>query len=120
MLPEEMELNNPKVIPASWYRYKRQDVDTNTRRNAVKEGYERWIDWETQTKALYEKHSKALLDDGAVAAAIVVGKLADDVSDELADAEKEKLELEAMDYDPTGIIDMQSKTDFASKVASWL
>lgn len=120
ILPREQELKNPSVIPQSWYRYKRQDVDSNTRRNAVKEGYERWVAWEQETKALYEEHAKELYDNGAVAASIVVGNLADGVSRELATAEQEKLQLEAMEYDLTGIIEMQGETDFVSKVASWL
>ena len=32
-----------EVIPRSWYNYERKDVDINTKRNAVKEGYEKWI-----------------------------------------------------------------------------
>lgn len=30
-----------EVIPRSWYNYERKDVDINTKRNAVKEGYEK-------------------------------------------------------------------------------
>lgn len=114
-LPQEQELKNPAVIPSGWYGYKRQDVDSATRRNGVAEGFSRWIEWEKSTKELYEEKAKSLLDMGAVAGAIVVGKLASDVNDELATAEQEKLELEAMNYDLAGIIELQSKSDLASK-----
>ena len=38
------DMNNPQVIPDSWYRYTRQEVDTGTKKSSVKAGVERWVD----------------------------------------------------------------------------
>ena len=34
-------VDDPKVIPNSWYAYERKDVDATTKRNAVKTGLEK-------------------------------------------------------------------------------
>lgn len=108
LLPQK-ETANPQAIPSSWFNYKRQDVDTSTRRNAVDEGYTQWIKWEIDTKALYEASARSLYEAGAIASAIVVEKLVSDVERELKNAEEEKLDLEAMSYDLPGIIEMQKE-----------
>ena len=36
------DMNNPRVIPDSWYT--RQEVDTGTKKSSVKAGVERWVD----------------------------------------------------------------------------
>lgn len=106
LLPQN-EADNPQAIPSSWYNYMRKDVDTSTRRNAVGDGFAQWIKWETDTKALYEESVHSLYEGGAIASAIVLEKLVADVDCELKTAEEEKMELDAMNYDMTGIIQMQ-------------
>ena len=49
------EIPQPKVIPDGWFNYKTQDVDTGTKRSAVKELMTKWINWEIKTKKLYEE-----------------------------------------------------------------
>ena len=51
----EQPIENPEVIPQNWYQYTRQDVDANTKRNAVKNGLDKWVEWEQETKKLYEQ-----------------------------------------------------------------
>jgi negative regulator of replication initiation len=45
--------DKPKIIPETWYKYTTMAVDTNTKRNAVKDLMTKWIDWERSTKKLY-------------------------------------------------------------------
>jgi len=42
------------IVPNNWYEYKREDVDINTRRSAVKTGLERYVYWERDTKKFFE------------------------------------------------------------------
>lgn len=51
----KLEVSDPEIIPSSWYKYSRQDVDNGTKKNAVKNGLTLWREWETETKELYEK-----------------------------------------------------------------
>lgn len=48
------------------------DVDIATRQNALKTGISTWIDWEKETKSLYESMYKELCDIGEIAAACKV------------------------------------------------
>lgn len=108
LLPEA-EVKDPQAIPSSWYNYKRQDVDASAKRNAVGDGYSQWVKWETTTKGLYEQSVRDLYEAGAIAGAIVVEKLVADVDRELRQAEEERLDLEAMNYDLVGIVEMQKE-----------
>ena len=105
----EMPFNNPSVIPESWYKYSRQDVNSTTRKNAIQVGFEKWINWEKDTKQLYEHMYQELIAGGEVAAAEELAKYICDVDKELAKACQKKLELEAIDYDATLIMDKQEE-----------
>ena len=98
-LIEEEIIEDPNIIPASWYRYTRQEVDTNTKRNAVKSGIERWVAWEQETKDLYEKMHGELMDLGEVAAANKLSCWIHDVDDELKYAQRKHINLLTSDYD---------------------
>lgn len=97
-LIEEDEVGNPNVIPSSWYRYARQDVDTNTKRNAVKTAIESWVSWEEQTKDLYEAMYKELMDINEVAAAKQIACFMHDVDKELKWAQRKHITLKATDF----------------------
>lgn len=98
-LIEEEVIENPDVIPASWYRYTRQEVDANTKRSAVKSGIERWVSWEEETKTLYEKMYKELMEIGEVAAAKRLCRNIHDVDKELKWAQRKHINLVTSDYD---------------------
>ena len=91
-------VEDPKVIPDSWYNYGRWDVDTNTKQNALKTGITLWIDWEKKSKKLYEEMYKELCEIGEIAAACKVKELICDVDKELKYAEREGLKLKSIDY----------------------
>lgn len=97
-------------IPANWYNYARKDVDATTKRRAVRDAMAKWVDWETQTRALYMQAYTDLLDIGEVDYADFIGKkLVCDVSDELKFAERLFMELECCDYDMVYLTEIQDK-----------
>ena len=97
-LIEEEIIENPDVIPSSWYRYSRQEVDANTKRNAVKSGIEKWVAWESETKDLYEKMHKELMEIGEVAAANKLSCYIHDTDCELKWAQRKHIDLLTSDY----------------------
>ena len=103
LIPDS-EIENPKIIPDSWYNYTRQDVDPSTKKNAVKNGLVTWYEWERDTKILYEKMYKELMNIGEVAAASKVHCFLMDTDDELKKVERYMLDKMATNYDINGII----------------
>ena len=106
-LIEEDVIENPNVIPVSWYRYTRQDVDINTKRNAVKTGIEKWVAWEQETKDLYEKMYQELMNLGEVATAKRVSCSICDVGKELKWAQRKHIDLVMADYSISYILGEQ-------------
>ena len=98
---------DPGIIPASWRKYARTDVDTNTKRNAVKTGLEKWVTWERESKQLYEQMYQELMNLGEIATAQKILDLVKDVSEELKVAEQYHLNKRATDYDIVDIIEEQ-------------
>lgn len=111
----DARIETPKMIPDLWYKHVRRDVDTTTRIGAVKMGLEKWVEWETETKKLYEDSYKCLMEQGDVASAIFVYGLIKDVDDELATAEEYLLDKEATNYDMTHIMDEQTTEEHSFK-----
>lgn len=95
------------TIPDSWFNYNRQEVDTNTLRLAVEDGFSMWIQWEKKTKSLYEQMSSELFGLGAYAAGVQLMNRVTDVDHELASAEQAKLNLDSSKYDIVYILDQQ-------------
>ena len=106
-LIEEEQIEAPDIIPASWYRYTRSEVDVSTKRNAVKNGMEKWAAWEKDTKAYYEKAYMDLLEAGDVDGALFVQHLVEEVDCELKWAERKILDLSAADYNMAFILGEQ-------------
>lgn len=111
LIPYE-EVENPEVIPENWYNYTRQDVDATTKKNAVRNGLTKWVEWERNTKLFYEQMYKELMDINEVASACKVKCLIMDVDCELKKAERYLLNKAAINYDINSIISEQrSKHD---------
>jgi hypothetical protein len=104
-----MSVSDPKIIPDSWYKYTRQDVDSATKKTAVKNGLQVWVDWEKETKKLYEESYKELFDLGEIAAAMKIKELVCDVDCELKKAERYQLDKKAVDYDMITIMSEQEE-----------
>ena len=92
-------IDRVEVIPISWYKYTQFDVDINSKRNAIKTMFETWIKWEKETKALITKLCVDLFEINDLAAMEELKKYLCDVDEELADAEKEYLDLAATGFD---------------------
>ena len=93
LIPVE-PMNRPDVIPDSWYRYMRQDVDAGTKRNGKEVGIRKWVEWERETKKFYQDMWKELIDIGEVAAAQFISRYISAVDEELKCAEREHMNLE--------------------------
>ena len=104
---EQIQFKN--IFSTSWYKYSAQAVDATTRRNAIKDLITKWIEWEKDTKKLYEEMYLELTNLREVATMIKLQKIIEDVDKELSHAQIKQLNLEAIDYDIVLIIDEQLK-----------
>lgn len=104
---ETSQFEEVKVIPSSWYKHNQFEVDTGTKRSALRDMMKQWVDWEKSTKELLQTLYKELTELGEIAAAKEIECFLCDVDDELKQAEKEWLKLETIGYDITLIIDWQ-------------
>lgn len=103
----ETRIDNPNIIPESWFKYSRNDVDASTKMNAVKNGMTKWVEWESDTKKLYEKLYQELINIGEIADASMLQCLICDVDKELKIASKQYLKLKSVDYNIGHIIGEQ-------------
>lgn len=98
---------NPKIIPDGWYKHNTMEVDANTKRQAVKTMMEKWIEWERDTKKLYQEMYHELCGLNEIAAANEIKYYICGVDDELVHAEKKFIKLESLGYDIGSIINWQ-------------
>ena len=108
-LIEEIPIENPDIIPSSWYRYTRAEVDVTTKRNAVKSGVTKWVSWEKETKEKYQKAYADLMDIGDAASAIFIQEFIKDVDCELKWAERKEIDLASADYNMSFILGEQKR-----------
>lgn len=101
------KIPQPEIIPQTWYKYTTMDVDTNTKRQAIQTMMKKWIEWERDTKKLYQEMHQELCTLGEVAAADEIKEYIRDVDDELKHAEKKFIKLESIEYNISTIIDWQ-------------
>lgn len=100
-------LTSPSIVPQNWYGYNREDVDINTKRNAVKSGLEKWIAWEADVKHFLQEMYTELMNINEVALAFEIHKNIQEVDNELKHARLKYLEIKATDFDMTIIISEQ-------------
>lgn len=109
----ETPFKNPSVVPESWYQYTRHDVNSTTRKNAIQVGITKWVEWEQETKKLYEQLYQELINLNEIASAKEVCKYIEDVDKELAKACQKHIELAAIDFNIEDII--QEQEDYKKK-----
>lgn len=107
-LIKEMPIENPHTIPSGWINYKRMDVDVSTKRNAVRDGLDKWVKWEEDTKRKYEQAYKDLMELGEVADALFIKKLIKKVSNELTEAKTWYIKQRDYDFSIAAILDDQN------------
>ena len=101
------EIKKPDIIPPTWYKYSKMDVDISTKRSTIKTLMKKWIDWETDTKNELQKYYKELLDLGEICSDLKLSDFLKDVDNELVIAQTEYLNLEAIGYDMSEIVNRQ-------------
>lgn len=106
------------VIPKNWYAHTRYDVDANTKRNAVRDGFNKWIEYEKDTKQYLENMIQRLEESNAREAARKLDYLIDHVEKEIEHAEEKKMALENSGYDMNYILQQQDglKAKYADKI----
>lgn len=106
---KETPFHNPSVVPENWYQYTRHDVNATTRKNAVQAAMEKWVNWEKDTKKLYERLYQELINLNEIASAKEICKYIIDVDYELAEACQKHIELAAIDYNMSDIVQEQQE-----------
>ena len=96
--------SNPNIIPDDWYSYYRINVDNNIRKTSVEVGFNKWVEWEHNTKTFYQNLYDELISLKEIAAAEELKKYILDVDDELAEAEQMRIELKAIGYNMNDIV----------------
>lgn len=106
------------IIPQNWYAHTRYDVDASTKRNAVRDGFKRWIDYEKETKQFLENMVQRLEQANAREAARKLDYLIDHVEKEIEHAEEKMMALENSGYDMNYILQQQEplKAKYADKI----
>ena len=97
------------MIPSNWENYTRFQVDNSTRKSAVKEAFEKWYQWENETKMFLESQFKTLAEASKIADADKVNEMICGVDQELKELTRELLSLRAVDYDPSYIMMRQGE-----------
>ena len=100
--------NKTNNFLSSWYKYSMQSIDINTKRSSIKDLVGKWIEWEKDTKKLYEEMYLELTNLREISAADELQKYIQDVTKELSFIQKKQLDLEAIGYDLGIIIDWQA------------
>ena len=108
LIPES-GVEDPKIIPESWFNYIRSDVDAATMKTAVKNALTEWVDWEAKTKELYQKMYLELLDQGEIASATFIKEYVCDTSEEHRNAYEYWLHKNAIGYDISAMISEQNE-----------
>ena len=98
-LIRDLEIENIKEIPESWYNYSKQDVDNNTRKQYIKDIFAKWVSWLRDTKQMYQDKFKTLTDNKYIACANKVNDLIKKVDKELKYISRQMLEYQSVDWD---------------------
>ena len=93
-----------EVIPQNWYNYTRYDVDAGTKRNAVKDGFKKWIEYEKDTKQYLTQMAQRLEQMNEREAARKLEPLVEHVEKEIMTAEDKMMNLESTGYDMNYIL----------------
>ena len=106
-LLQDASPHNPGIIPDTWRKYARQQIDTATKRRAVRDTYERWFKREKEVKEILETFYKELIEEAEIAAATKIQDIICAVESELCRIVKKQLILQSTDYDIGCINSMQ-------------
>lgn len=102
------QVEDPKLIPESWFKYTRFDVDSNTKKNGVENGFKEWKNWELKTLELLQNSYRELFNLNEIAACLYIRKMIDEVESELQNVYSAIFQLESTGYDLVYISEMQN------------
>lgn len=102
-------LTSFSIIPDNWHEHNRDEMDINTRRNAVKSGLEKYVHWEKETKKFLEDMYFQAVQQQEIGIAIKIEQYICSVDQEIKMALKQYLEIKSTDYDLPIIISKQQK-----------
>lgn len=105
-----------QTIPDSWYNHAQNDMDPETERKAVKEAFTRWTDWERETKKIFEELLPSLQSELLLRSHLE--ELIKDVTEELSNAELQKMLLERIGYDLGTITVIQNSVICEERLAA--
>lgn len=105
----EKSIEEPDVIPDSWYKYNRFEVSVQVRKQAIEKALTQYKDWEAETKRCYEKCAKDLLDESLIADYNKINKLIQDVDMELKSVDRLLLKLQAVNYNDIYVVTIQDE-----------
>ncbi len=108
LLPEGFD-GDIRAIPDAWLTANRMAVGKSTKQKAVEDGFNQYHEWETETKAVYSRYAARLRELGYEADAIMVDRLAEDVSHELKCLDWIILDLISAGYDMVYIVESQDR-----------
>lgn len=106
LIPDKA-LTAPDVIPAQWYRMRRQDTDAQWRRRAVRDGMTAWRDWEKSTAVLLKDIIFRLASENETTYSRIAEQKLSDVESEIAGVEEIIFDLESIEYNLPIIIEKQ-------------
>lgn len=95
------------MISDSWLTANRISVGKSTKQKGIEDGFNQYHEWEADTKSIYEHYSSRLRELGAVADAIMVERLVEDVDKELKKLEGIIVDLISSGYDMVYITESQ-------------
>ena len=106
------------VIPQTWYKYTRYAVDAGTKRQGVKDGFTKWLNYEKETKEFLTEMAKYLEQIGEREASRKLDHLIESVEKEIEHCEKKMIDLENTGYDMNYILQEQEplKAKYADKI----
>ena len=105
----EEKFEPPTILPTNWYQHMREEVDINTKRAAIKDLMQKWVNWEQETLQLLSSHYKNLCDLEEYEAAFEIKYHLEDVGEELARAREKQNDLEMLGYNLEIILPEQEK-----------
>lgn len=94
----QTRFENPSIIPENWYRVPKEDIDINTKRAAIKNGQQKWLTWERETKRFLQQMYRELTDIDEISAALCLKKFLKSVNKEIQAAECKYLEDRSTDF----------------------
>ena len=106
LIPDKA-LTAPDVIPAQWYRMRRQDTDAQWRRRAIRDGMTAWRDWEKGTAVLLKDIIFRLASENETTYSRIAEQKLSDVESEIAGVEEIIFDLESIEYSLPIIIEKQ-------------